>query len=278
LHRERQPRSNRLVNADSIHYFQWRFPEVASRTFMIVTRYTLVGRLKEPDGYASKATFDADWNAFWETYEKPILAHAAKRGLSQHECEDVLQESVQTLIKRGLANFDPAKGRFWGHLFRRFKPGVPPGIVEGCVLNALARRSQDQTVLVSLNESHSDESLALVEKLDDPCAPDTIDEAERESVRALVADILKYLTDRRGGFRAKKIEIFKAIMFEMNRQDPGAEHSLAAERVAAIFHVSRTDVDNAWMDVRNKVRVMLHAIINEGLGLEESLNRWQARD
>src|SRR6266404_5483385 len=92
---------------------------------MIATQHSLVARLKEHP-------CDSDWEKFYHLYEKPILAVAAAKGLSETDCQDVLQETMVRMCRHGFARYDPTR-RFTPFLF---------GIVKDCAFDALRRRTR----------------------------------------------------------------------------------------------------------------------------------------
>jgi RNA polymerase sigma factor (sigma-70 family) len=108
---------------------------------MIETEHTLISRLKE------KAT-DADWERFYRLYEKPILAIAAARSLSDADCRDALQETMTKMFRHGFARYDPGQGRFTPFLF---------GIARDCAIDALRRRIKRSAREVAM-EGHSAEA------------------------------------------------------------------------------------------------------------------------
>jgi RNA polymerase sigma-70 factor (ECF subfamily) len=74
------------------------------------TRRSLLTRLKRWDNQQS-------WQDFFNTYWKLIHSVAVKSGLTEHEAQDVVQETIITVAKRIPAfNYDPALGSFKGWL------------------------------------------------------------------------------------------------------------------------------------------------------------------
>jgi DNA-directed RNA polymerase specialized sigma24 family protein len=68
---------------------------------MIATQHSLVARLKEH-------ACDADWEKFYRLYAKSILAIAAAKGLSEADCQDVLQKTMVRMCRHGFARYDSA--------------------------------------------------------------------------------------------------------------------------------------------------------------------------
>ena len=74
------------------------------------TRVTLLLRLK-------RAGKENDWEEFYYKYARFILSVALRRGLSQRDAEDVLQETMIELMRiMDRFDYDPEKGTFRGFL------------------------------------------------------------------------------------------------------------------------------------------------------------------
>lgn len=73
---------------------------------MIDTNETLLERVKSMDAHGA-------WQEFYKAYWSAILRYARKLGLNQHQAEEVLQETMVTLMRQ-LPGFtyDRGKGRF----------------------------------------------------------------------------------------------------------------------------------------------------------------------
>lgn len=73
---------------------------------MIDTNETLLDRVKRADAHEA-------WREFFHAYGSAILRYAEKLGLDEHHCEEVLQETMVTLMRQ-LPGFcyDRSKGRF----------------------------------------------------------------------------------------------------------------------------------------------------------------------
>jgi RNA polymerase sigma-70 factor (ECF subfamily) len=78
----------------------------------IQTRLSLLSRLADWNDQES-------WRVFFDTYWKLIYSTANKAGLTDAECQDVVQETVISVLK-GIPNFkyDAGKGSFKGWLLR----------------------------------------------------------------------------------------------------------------------------------------------------------------
>jgi RNA polymerase sigma-70 factor (ECF subfamily) len=77
-----------------------------ARNELIPTRWSLLNRLKDLEDQQS-------WQEFFDTYWKLIYSVARKAGLSDAEAQDVVQETVISVVKKiGEFKCDPAAGAF----------------------------------------------------------------------------------------------------------------------------------------------------------------------
>lgn len=84
----------------------------ANNAELIPTRASLLARLKNLEDHAS-------WQDFFETYWKLIYGVSIKRGLTPSEAEDVVQETMCTLMKHmPTFNYDSTIGSFKGWLLK----------------------------------------------------------------------------------------------------------------------------------------------------------------
>jgi RNA polymerase sigma factor (sigma-70 family) len=202
---------------------------------MIETEHTLIERLRE------KPT-EADWARFYRLYEKPILAVAAARFLSDADCRDVLQETVIKMFRHGFARYDRARGRFTPFLF---------GVVRDCAIDALRRRAKRGSREVELDSNICVEG---------PVAPDIspLGAAELRGQQVLTALALDYLL-LKGSFAAKTVEIFKRVVFD----------DVSPAEVAKVFNTSRGNVDQAKSAILKKLRPMYEGL-DRGMDMEEA--------
>ena len=101
---ERNTAREGILSVESCHN------RVNSSDEFIPTRASLLGRLKDWGDQAS-------WQDFFDTYWKLIYSVALKAGLSDHEAQDVVQETLVTVAKKiGQFKSDPALGSFKGWL------------------------------------------------------------------------------------------------------------------------------------------------------------------
>lgn len=209
---------------------------------MIPTQHSLVARLQS-------AASNADWERFYFLYERPLLAFAASHSLDESDCRDVLQETMVKMLRSGFTRFNPSKGRFTGFLFN---------VAKGCVVDAIRRRSRQQSRQVPLDwVAPREHGQTPVQISADAATP--AETAEWQGQITLVALTLDFLLDRRS-FHPKTVAIFKAVTIEA--ADP--------KEVAQRFHTSVGNVYEAKRAVLAKVRKMLKAL-DAGLGLEEAI-------
>ena len=208
---------------------------------MIATQHSLVARLKEHPS-------DADWERFYRLYEKPILAVAAARGLSEADCQDVLQETMVRMCRHGFARYDPTR-RFTPFLF---------GIAKDCALDALrrcARRNSREVVIDASETTSCNSEKGFPAKVMNPA-----DAADMQGQVALIGVALDFLLKHQT-FAPKTVQIFKALVFEQRNPID----------VAKTFATSRGNVDQAKSAVLKKLRPMYDAL-DKGLDLEAALH------
>lgn len=209
---------------------------------MILTQHSLIARMR--DGVS-----DRDWQRFYALYEKPILAYAAARSLSEADCCDVLQETMVKMLRVGFKRYDPDQGKFTGFLFN---------IARCCVIDALRRRTRREARHVSIEAAAPVDSFHADRQLSDN-AETPADAAERHGQMALVLTVLNYLIER-NCFQPKTVDLFKAATIE--QKDP--------KEIAATFGTSAGNVYQAKHAVLAKLSSMLQAL-DRGLDLEQAL-------
>ena len=207
---------------------------------MIATQHSLVGRLKEH-------ACDADWEKFYRLYDKPILAVAAARGLSEADCQDVLQETMVRMCRHGFARYDPTR-RFTPFLF---------GIAKDCALDAIRRQARRSSREVPIKASEGTSSNELNDGADMAMNPAAV--AEVHGQLALIGVALNFLLKRQT-FAPKTVQMFEALVFEQRNPND----------VANTFATSRGNVDQAKSTVLKKLRP-LYAALDKGLDLEAAL-------
>lgn len=208
---------------------------------MIVTQHSLVARLKEHP-------CDSDWERFYRLYEKPILAVATARGLSEADCHDVLQETMVRMCRHGFARYDPTR-RFTPFLF---------GIAKDCALDALRRRARRNSHELPVDASEATSSNQLKNPADKTMNPAAA--AEMQGQVSLVGVALDFLLQHQT-FAPKTVQMFKALVFEQRNPND----------VAKTFATSRGNVDQAKSAVLRKLRPMYDAL-DKGLDLEAALH------
>jgi RNA polymerase sigma factor (sigma-70 family) len=208
---------------------------------MIATQHSLVARLKA-------RPCDSDWEKFYRLYEKPILAVAAAKGLSEADCQDVLQETMVRMCRHGFARYDPTR-RFTPFLF---------GIAKDCAFDALRRRARRDSHEVRIDAPE----MISAKQQKDPAhkALSPADTAEVRGQLALLDVALDFLLERQT-FAPKTVQMFKALVFEQRNPCD----------VARTFVTSRGNVDQAKSTVLKKLRPMYDAL-DKGLDLEAALH------
>lgn len=101
-------------------------------TESIATRQSLLARLKDKEDQAS-------WQTFFDTYWRLIYAISIKAGLSEHEAEDVVQETVISVARKidGFV-YDPAVCSFKTWMLR---------LTRWRIINQLKKRWRDAATL-----------------------------------------------------------------------------------------------------------------------------------
>jgi RNA polymerase sigma factor (sigma-70 family) len=207
---------------------------------MIATQYSLVARLREDP-------CDSDWEKFYRLYETSILAVAAAKGLSEADCQDVLQETMVRMCRHGFVRYDPTR-RFTPFLF---------GIAKDCAFDALrrrARRSSHETPIDASETSPWNEKKDPADKAMNPA-----DAAEIHGQLALIGVALDLLIEH-AIFAPKTVHMFNALIFEQR----------SPSDVAKAFATSRGNVDQAKSTVLKKLRPMYDAL-DQGLDPEAAL-------
>jgi len=208
---------------------------------MIATQHSLVARLKE-------RPCDSDWGKFYRLYEKPILAVAAAKGLSEADCQDVLQETMVRMCRHGFVRYDPTR-RFTPFLF---------GIAKDCAFDALRRRARRNSHEMPIDASERISLDQQKDPTDKTMSP--ADAAEIQGQFALVGVALDFLLEHQT-FAPKTVQMFKALVFEQRNPND----------VARTFATSRGNVDQAKSTVLRKLRPMYDAL-DKGLDLEAALH------
>jgi RNA polymerase sigma-70 factor (ECF subfamily) len=114
------------------------------------TRHSLLLRLRDWNDQES-------WRSFFESYWKLIYTTALRAGLTEAESQDVVQETVVSVLK-SLPRYDPAKGSFKHWLLR---------LTEWRITDQLRRR-QKCIAEPSRRRDATSSRTATVERLVDP--------------------------------------------------------------------------------------------------------------
>jgi RNA polymerase sigma-70 factor (ECF subfamily) len=107
---------------------------------LIPTRATLIQRLKNWQDQSS-------WQEFFETYWHLIYGVATKRGLTKHEAQDVVQETMISVAKHMPAfKYDPAIGSFKAWLLNMTRWRIADQLRKRQSLNAHQEFSNDPSL------------------------------------------------------------------------------------------------------------------------------------
>src|SRR6266540_5868108 len=140
----------------------------------LATRRSLLSRLKQSNAQES-------WREFFDTYWRLIYTTALNAGLTDSEAQEVVQETVLTVVKK-IASFryDPAVGSFKGWLLT---------IVRWRVADQFRKRQQQIQPLRARRGTET-RSTATVERVADPGAIDLDAVWDEEWQRTLFAAAL----------------------------------------------------------------------------------------
>jgi RNA polymerase sigma factor (sigma-70 family) len=172
------------------------------------TRVSLLERVKNLDDARS-------WAEFFETYQNLVRSYARRRGLREHEVEDVAQE-VFKRIARTIHDFHHASrpGSFRNWLRRLTRWRADDKLRE-------RTRSPDTPPVPDENDT------PLVERIAAP--PDPGLEFEAEARNHLLAELFRRLENK---VSPKHLQIFQLLVVE----------NMPAERVAKLFSMSMTNL------------------------------------
>ena len=158
---------------------------------------------------------EISWQQFFETYAEPIRDLGKLKGLTQEECDDLVQEVMCRFLRRSKTfRFDPSIARFRTFFSR---------MINGIIIDIKRRRSE-------LSESDKIAKEHLYAATED-AAPDTIlDEALLFQWKMLVRDaIMKKLRDT--------VSPYNYSIFEMY-----ALQNCSCADTAKFFNISRARV------------------------------------
>lgn len=156
----------------------------------MATRTSLLRRLREGDDGVS-------WEEFCDAYGRVLHAVAAKSGLSSADAEDVVQETLLTVVRKIRDfDYDREKGRFKSWLLT---------ITRNRVIDRLRQRRREQRFEAGGREGEDGPEGAALEELADEAQP-TMDEVfELEWKRGLYEAARERI---RGRVAARQFQIF----------------------------------------------------------------------
>lgn len=194
---------------------------------MIDTNETLLDRIKSTDAH------DA-WKLFYESYWAAILAYARKLGLAQHQADEVLQETMVTLM-RILPEFsyDRRKGKFRNFLLT---------IVHRRSLAAM-RRARSEHDRVS--------TVDVVETQAEPSGEDIRSEAELRWRESIQEAVLRRLS-REGLCDNQTMNIFNAYVLQGHPAVEVAQQF--GVKVNAVYQIKNRLTRRLQMDAERLLR------------------------
>jgi RNA polymerase sigma factor (sigma-70 family) len=140
----------------------------------LATRRSLLSRLKESNAQES-------WREFFDTYWRLIYSTAYTAGLSDSEAQEVVQETVLTVVRKIKSfRYDPAVGSFKGWLLT---------IVRWRIADQFRKRPQQIQMPVSRQATETS-GTATLERVADPAAINLDAVWEEEWQRTLFAAAL----------------------------------------------------------------------------------------
>jgi RNA polymerase sigma-70 factor (ECF subfamily) len=136
----------------------------------VVTRASLIGRLKDLDDQTA-------WGEFDRAYGRVIIGFAMRRGLSEQEAKDVAQETWLSVAKDiGEFEYDPARSSFKNWLFTVARHRI----IDHC------RRRPKELPAAALDHDDDGTSTSAVERLPDQPSQTLDDVWEAEWRQALL--------------------------------------------------------------------------------------------
>jgi len=169
------------------------------------TRVSLLERVKNLDDAHS-------WAEFFHAYENLVRGYARRRGLRDHEVEDVAQE-VFKRVARTIHSFEhasrPGAFRNWLHRLTRWRAD-----------DRLRERTRSPDFPLAPRDENA---TPLVERV--PAPPDPGLEFEAEARQHLLAELFRRLENK---VSPKHLQIFQLLVIE----------DMPVERVAELFHMT----------------------------------------
>ena len=193
----------------------------------VITQASLLSRVRDPANQTAWSEFDAK-------YRELILRFCRRRGLQDADAEDVLQLSMQFLV-RSLPQFiyDPKRGRFRDYLYQT-------------VRSALSRRSKKPS------EHGLDTSMAA--NLADESDPESASQWEREWMdhhSRLAVENIKQTFDKRS------VEVFLHLL-----------RGSSVDEAAAAFQMNA----DAVYKIRQRVRARMEELVAQQIREEDAVD------
>ncbi len=207
-------------------------PDKKTATDPFRTRISLLHRVKDLDDKHS-------WGEFFTTYERLVRGVARRRGLSDHEAEEVAME-VFNRIARTIHQFEPAAqpGSFRNWLFR---------LTRWRANDKLRERARNTAAPWSNQDKDDGPTTSEVENL---AGPDLTDEQfEAETRRHMIDTLFKRLETK---VPPKHLQIFQLIVIEGR---PVPEVAKLFDTTAAAIYVIKHRLANRMREEVEKLPI-----------------------
>jgi len=194
-------------------YIQELEPMAEATEEFIPTRRSLLSRLKHWDDQES-------WRDFFNTYWKLIYSVALKAGFSEHEAEEVVQETVIAVARKiGEFKYEPSVCSFKTWLLR---------LIHSRMVDLLRKRQREEAMRARPTGDTS--TTVAIEKIPDPASADVLEQMwDGEWQRNLVALAIEKVKQRVNPIH---YQMFDLAVF---KEWPVGE-------ISAKFHVSAAQV------------------------------------
>ncbi|HEX9784246.1 MAG TPA: sigma-70 family RNA polymerase sigma factor [Opitutaceae bacterium] len=173
------------------------------------TRLSLLARLKNLDDSES-------WSEFFNTYKRLVLGLARRRGLTEHEAEDVAQE-VFLRLSQTIKNFErgsrPGSFRSWLGQLTRWRSD-----------DKCRKLTRVPTPVAGIN---ADDGTDIIDRV--PARDDSEDAFEAEARAHLLEVLFKRL---QASVPPRDLQVFQLVALE----------GMEPDAVARLFHLTRTHV------------------------------------
>lgn len=184
------------------------------------TRVSLLERVKDLDDARS-------WSEFFQTYENLVCSYARRRGLREHEVDDVAQEVFKRIART----------------IHEFHHAAHPGSFRSWLRRLTGWRAEDRL----RERAHLPDSVPLSDERTTPLVeriaapPDPALEFEAEARQHLLAELFRHLENK---VSPRHLQIFQLLVVE----------DMPAEHVARLFSMSLSNLYVLRHRVMEKLR------------------------